>query len=79
MLTYGKVGILGGLIFYFSNFFFRVALKAVYVSLAVPVRQVAILFAILLGVLFLKEKIGRRAVIGSIIIILGIILINAGV
>lgn len=79
VLTYGKVGILGGLIFYFSNFFFRVALRAVYVSLAVPVRQVAIIFAILLGVLFLKEKIGRRTVIGSLIIIVGIILINVGV
>jgi drug/metabolite transporter (DMT)-like permease len=79
VLSYWKAGILGGLIVYFSFLLFRVALKEVFVSLAVPVRQVAIIFAILLGVLFLKEKIEPRNVIGSVIVILGIVLINAGV
>jgi len=74
-----KAGILGGLTVYFSFLLFRVALKEVFVSLAVPVRQVAIVFAILLGVLFLKEKIEPRNVFGSVIIVLGIVLINAGV
>jgi uncharacterized membrane protein len=69
---------LGGITLYFSFLFFRVALKEVFVSLAVPVRQVAIIFAILLGVLFLKEKIEARNLLGSLIIILGIVLINAG-
>ena len=48
------------------------------VSPAVPVRQVAIIFAILLGVWFLKEKLELRNVIGSLIIIAGILLIQAG-
>lgn len=56
-----------------------VTMKEVFVSLAVPVRQVAIIFAIFLGVVFLKEKIEPRNVIGSGIIIAGIILIQAGV
>lgn len=76
--NYWKAGILGGITVYFSFLLFRVALKEVFVSLAVPVRQVAIVFAILLGVLFLKEKIELRNVFGSLIIILGIVLINAG-
>ncbi len=78
ILSYWKAGIGGGITLYFSFLFFRVALKEVFVSLAVPVRQVAIIFAILLGVLFLKEKIEGRNVIGSLIIILGIVLINVG-
>lgn len=76
--AYWKTGLAGGLTLYFSFLFFRVALKEVLVSLAVPIRQVAIIFAILLGVLFLKEKIEARNVIGSAIIIAGIVLINAG-
>ena len=78
VVNYWKAGILGGLTVYFSFLLFRVALKEVFVSLAVPVRQVAIVFAILLGVILLKEKIEPRNVFGSLIIILGIVLINAG-
>jgi drug/metabolite transporter (DMT)-like permease len=76
--TYWKSGLLGGITIYLSFLFFRVALKQVFVSLAVPVRQVAIIFAILLGILFLKEKMKTSNLIGSLVIILGIILINAG-
>jgi uncharacterized membrane protein len=73
-----KPGLLGGIALYLSFLFFRVALKEVFVSLAVPVRQVAIVFAILLGILFLKEEIKASNFAGSLMIILGIILVNAG-
>jgi uncharacterized membrane protein len=73
-----KSGLLGGITLYLSFLFFRVALKEVYVSLAVPVRQVAIVFAILMGILFLKEEIRASNLVGSLMIILGVILVNAG-
>ena len=71
--------ILAGLIVFLSFLTFRVALRVVPVSIAVPVRQVAIIFAILLGVLSLKEKLRLSGLIGSFIIILGIVLVNAGI
>ena len=79
LLTHWKSGVLAGITFYLSFLFFRIALKAVFVSLAVPLRQVAIVFAIILGVLFLREKLETKTVIGSLVIILGIILVNLGV
>ena len=78
LLTHWKTGLLAGITFYLSFLFFRIALKEVFVSLAVPVRQIAIVFAIILGVLFLKEKLETKTVIGSLVIILGIILVNLG-
>jgi len=73
-----KSGLLGGIALYLSFLFFRIALKEVFVSLAVPIRQVAIVFAIVLGTLFLEEEFKVTNAIGSLVIILGIILVNMG-
>jgi uncharacterized membrane protein len=70
---------LGGITVFLSFFTFRVALREVMVSLAVPVRQVAIVFAILLGIIMLREKPDINKLIGSLIIIGGIILVNLGI
>lgn len=70
--------IISGFIVFLSFITFREALRAVPVSLAVPIRQVAIIFAILLGIFRLKEKVRLGSIIGSAIIILGILLVNAG-
>jgi uncharacterized membrane protein len=71
--------LLGGITVFLSFFTFRVALKEVMVSVAVPVRLISIVFAILLGIIVLKEKPDFQKIIGSLIIIGGIILVNLGI
>jgi drug/metabolite transporter (DMT)-like permease len=71
--------LLGGITVFLSFFTFRVALREVMVSVAVPVRQVSIVFAIMLGIIMLREKPGINKLIGSLIIIGGIILVNLGI
>jgi uncharacterized membrane protein len=73
-----KPGMIGGIALYLSFLFFRVALKEIYVSIAIPIRQVAIVFAIALGILFLKEECRTGNIVCSIVIIIGIILVNMG-
>ena len=53
--------------------FFRVALKEVFVSIATPIRQVSILFAMGFGVVFLKERISRSTLFGALLIISGVV------
>lgn len=71
--------LLGGLTVFLSFFTFRVALKEVMVSVAVPVRLISIVFAILLGIIILKERPDIKKLIGSLVIIGGIILVNLGI
>lgn len=66
--------LLGGMIVYGSFFSFRIALREVPVSIAVPARQAAVIFAILLGVLFLREKFKIQNLTGSLAIIAGVAL-----
>lgn len=73
-----KVTLLGGVALLFSFLFFRLALAKIDVSVAVPLRQVSIVFAILFGVLFLKEKFKREKIAAVIVIFIGILLINLG-
>lgn len=67
--------LLGGVALYLSFMFFRVALKDVFVSIATPIRQVSILFAMAFGVLFLKERISRLTLFGALLIISGVALL----
>ena len=76
--TYWKAGLLGGIALYLSFFIFRIALREVFVSLAVPVRQVSIVFAFGLGIVFLRETFKASIAAGALIIILGIVLLNMG-
>lgn len=63
---------------FLSFLFFRLALQKIAVSVAVPVRQASIIFAILFGVMFLKENFTAKKLAAVVIIILGIALINIG-
>ncbi len=71
-----KAVTIAGFFGFISFYTFRFALKHVDVILAVPIRQSSIFFAILLGVLFAKEKLTVNKVVGVLVIISGIILIN---
>ncbi len=66
----------GGVIVYFSFLTFRFALKHINVSIAVPLRQIAIVFAIMFGIIILKERFTKSSVIGSCLIIIGITIIQ---
>ncbi len=76
--SHWKPVLIGGIVVNLSFYTFRIALKVVPVSITVPVRQVAVVFAILLGVFSLKEKISPGKLLGSAVIIAGIILVNMG-
>ena len=76
VIAYWKQGLLGGIALYLSFFLFRIALREVFVSLAVPVRQVSIVFAFGLGIIFLRETFKASIAVGALIIILGIVLLN---
>ena len=67
--------LLGGVALYLSFMFFRVALKEVFVSIATPIRQVSILFAMSFGVIFLKERVSRSTLFGALLIISGVSLL----
>ncbi len=57
---------------------FRYALKLSPLSYAVPVRQVSILFGVLLGILLLGEPCGRTRSTAALLIIAGVALIRLG-
>jgi len=73
-----RITFIGGLTLFFSFLFFRLALQKINVSIAVPIRQVSIIFAILFGVAFLKEIFKFEKLVAVFIILIGIILINIG-
>ena len=73
-----KILLIGGIALLFSFLFFRLALQKIDVSIAVPMRQTAIIFAIIFGVVFLKEKFKMEKVVAVIVIFVGILLINIG-
>ena len=77
-LIYAKYALIGGMVLFLSFYFFRVSLQHVFVSVAVPIRQVSIICALFLGWYFLHEKITSMKTIGSLIIILGIIFVAQG-
>lgn len=70
-LSSWPIVLLGGIALYLSFMLFRTALKEVYVSIATPLRQVSILFAMTFGVLILKERIRATAVMGASLILVG--------
>lgn len=65
----------GGVALYLSFMLFRAALKEVFVSIATPIRQMSIIFAIVFGVVFLKEKIRPSTLAGTVFIISGVCLL----
>ncbi len=73
-----RVMFLTGAVVFLSFLTFRISLKEVYVSIAVPVRLVSIIFAMGFGIFFLKEKVRTQQIAGALLIITGITLIQAG-
>jgi len=69
----------GSLILFLSFFVYRLGLIFVPVSYATALRQVNALFGVLLGVLFLKEKFSYKRLAGSIVIIIGVLIIRANI
>lgn len=68
-----------GVAAYISFFTFRAALQHVPVSVAVPIRTSSIVFALILGIMLLGEKITTIKVVGITTIIIGIIIINISI
>jgi drug/metabolite transporter (DMT)-like permease len=68
----------GGTLLFFSNISYRFALATTDVSYAAGVRQIATLFAVLMGVFLLKEPYGLLRFFASLVIALGIALIKIG-
>ncbi len=73
-----RIVLIGGTGLFFSFLFFRLALQKVAVSVAVPIRQFSIIFAVLLGVIVLKEELRAGKFAAITIIIAGILLVNLG-
>ncbi len=71
-----KLILMSGPILMASFIAFRYGLKMAPVSYAVPVRQVSILFGVLLGMLFLKESYGRIRLASAALILVGAFLIK---
>ena len=76
--TNWKTVAVGSVLVYFSFFIFRLALPHIHVSVAVPLRLVSIVFAILFGVVLLKERMGPGKVAATLLIITGLLLVNLG-
>lgn len=70
--------LLGGMFLFFSNISYRYGLQATDVSYAAGVRQVATLFAVLMGVFLLKERYGSLRFLASLLIVSGLVLIKIG-
>jgi len=68
--------LLSSIVLLFSSFSFRYGLEISKASYASSVRQVSIIFGVLMGVFLLKEGYGKIRVIASLLIILGTILIK---
>lgn len=73
-----KLILMSGPILMASFIAFRYGLKMAPVSYAVPVRQVSILFGVLLGMIFLQESYGRIRLASAVLILTGAFLIKFG-
>jgi len=73
-----KLILMSGPILMASFIAFRYGLKMAPVSYAVPIRQVSILFGVLLGMLFLKESYGKIRLASAVLILAGAFLIKFG-
>jgi len=67
---------LAGIVLTASFLSFQSAIPITKISYASPARRVSILFGVLIGVIFLKEKCAKIRIIGSLLIISGIWLLK---
>lgn len=71
-----KLVIFGGLAMGASTVTYRLGLIDMQISYASALRQISSFFGVLMGLIFLKESYGLQRIIGSIVIITGIVLIR---
>lgn len=71
-----KLVILGGLVMAASTVTYRLGLIDMQISYASALRQLSSLFGVLMGIFFLKESYGMQRIIGSVVIIVGIVIIR---
>jgi len=73
-----KIGIIiSGVLFGFFELFLFLALKTGEISKVIPVTQISLVFGVLIGIFYLKEKERLfQKLVGMLIIIVGIILVN---
>ena len=71
-----KLVALGGFAMAASTVTYRLGLVDMQISYASALRQLSSLFGVLMGIWFLKESYGRQRIIGSIVIVAGIMLIR---
>ncbi len=71
-----KLVILGGFAMAASTVTYRLGLIDMQISYASALRQLSSLFGVLMGIFFLKESYGKQRIIGSIVIVAGIMLIR---
>ena len=69
---------IGGFVLFLSHISYRYALETTQVSYASAVRQIATLFAVLMGIILLKESYGPLRFFASVMITVGIVLIKWG-
>ncbi|MFA7061446.1 MAG: EamA family transporter [Pedobacter sp.] len=70
--------LLSGPIMMASFLTFRYGLNMSPVSYAIPVRQISIVFGVLIGIIFLRESFGRIRLISAMFIMAGVVLIRLG-
>lgn len=71
-----KLVVIGGLVMAASTITYRLGLIDMQISYASALRQLSSLFGVLMGIFFLKESYGMQRIVGSIVIITGIICIR---
>lgn len=67
-----------GVIVFVSFFSYRYGLTLIELSYASALRQVNALFAVVLGIIFLREPAGFRKIMGTVLIVAGMVLIRLG-
>ena len=71
-----KLVILGGLAMSASTITYRLGLIDMQISYSSALRQLSSLFGVLMGLFFLKESYGLQRIVGSMVIVAGIMLIR---
>lgn len=74
-ITNWKIILLGAIFVPGSYIIFLFALKLVQVGQLAPIREISIVFGAILGTLILKEKQGKKKIISSIFIVIGVIIL----
>lgn len=73
-----KMALLAGLVVFASFISYRYGLNLVKLSYASAIRQVSTVFGMIMGVLIFKEKITANRLLGTFVILVGVVMIKVG-